>query len=104
MRLKVDLCLAYNNIKEIKAHRTYTNERFPKMVLNDKKWFSRFAVALGGFLIFVGIVVTGVFITGYLGLVDFNIIETENLQSLVLGLLLMIGAVDLVAGIILWRR
>ncbi|WGM90517.1 MAG: hypothetical protein IAX21_00665 [Candidatus Bathyarchaeota archaeon] len=74
------------------------------MVLNDKKWNIRLAVALGGFLIFVGIVITGVFIANTMGLIDVNIIETENLQNLVLGLLLMIGAIDLIAGIILWRR
>lgn len=74
------------------------------MVLSATKWFSRFAVALGGFLIFVGIIVVGVFIIGFLGVVDFGIIETENLQGLFLGLLLAIGLVDLVAGIVLWRR
>jgi len=74
-------------------------------MLRATKWFSRFAVALGGFLIFVGIVVIGVFIIGFLGMVNFSIIvESENLQSLFLGLLLAIGLVDLVAGIILWRR
>jgi hypothetical protein len=75
-----------------------------EMMLRSTKWFSRFAVALGGFLIFVGIIVTGVFLIGFLGVVDFSIIETENLQGIVLGLLLAIGLVDLVAGIILWRR
>ena len=74
------------------------------MVLNDKKWYNRFAVALGGFLIFTGIVVIGVFLASTMGLIDVNIIETENLQGLVLGLLLMIGAVDLVAAVILWRK
>jgi len=75
-----------------------------EMMQGITKRFSRFAVALGGFLIFVGIVVIGVFLIGFFGMVDFSIIETENLQSLSLGLLLAIGLVDLVAGIILWRR
>ena len=73
-------------------------------MLQDRKLLSRFAVALGGFLIFVGIVVIGGFLIGFLGVVDFSIVESENLQSLFLGLLLVIGLVDLVAGIILWRR
>ncbi len=68
------------------------------------KWFSRLAVALGGFLIFVGIIVVGVFIVGFLGVVDLSVIETENLQGPVLSLFLVIGLVDLVAGIVLWRR
>lgn len=75
-----------------------------EMMLGVTKWFSRFAVALGGFLIFVGIIVIGVFLIGFLGAVDFSIIDSESLQSLFLGLLLAIGLVDLVAGIILWRR
>jgi hypothetical protein len=74
------------------------------MVLSVTKWFNRIAVALGGFLIFVGIIVVGVFIISFLGVVDLRIIETENLQGLFLGLLLAIGLVDLVAGILLWRR
>ena len=72
--------------------------------MSSIKWFSRFAVALGGFLIFVGIIIVGVFLIGFLGVVDFSTIETENLQGLFLGLLLAIGLVDLAAGIILWRR
>jgi len=72
--------------------------------LSATKWFSRCAVALGGFLIFVGIIVMGVFIIGFLGVVDLSIIETENIQGLFLNLLLLIGLVDLMAGIILWRR
>jgi len=39
-----------------------------------------------------------------MGIIDVNLIETENLQGLVLGLLLMVGAVDIVAAVILWRR
>lgn len=73
-------------------------------VLRATKWFSRLAVALGGFLIFVGIIIVGVFIIGFLDVVDYSIIETENLQGLFFGLLLVIGVIDLVAGIILWRR
>ena len=75
-----------------------------EMMLGVKKWFSRFAVALGGFLIFAGIMVIGVFLIGFFGMVDLSILESENLQSLSLLLLLAIGLVDLVAGIILWRR
>ena len=72
--------------------------------MNTTKKLSRFAVALGGFLIFVGMIVTAVFVISFLGVVDFNIIETENLQNLSLWMLLVIGLLDLVAGFILWRR
>jgi hypothetical protein len=73
-------------------------------ILGIRKWFSRFAVALGGFLIFVGIIVIGVFLIDYFGMIDLNILETENLQNLPFYILLAIGLVDLIAGIILWRR
>jgi hypothetical protein len=73
-------------------------------ILGVTKWFSRFAVALGGFLIFVGIIVVGFFLIGFFGMVDLSILETENLQNVSLLLLLAIGLADLVAGIILWRR
>lgn len=84
-----------------------SNERnilVDKMMFRVTKWFSRFAVALGGFLIFVGIIVIGVFLIGFFDLVDFSIIESEGLQSFSLLLLLAVGLADLVAGIILWRR
>lgn len=73
-------------------------------MLQVTKWLTRFAVALGGFLIFVGIIVIGVFLIGFLGVVDFSIIDSEASYTLSLVLLLAIGLVDLVAGIILWRR
>ena len=74
------------------------------MVLGIRKWFSRFAVALGGFLIFVGIIIIGIFLIDYFGMIDLSILETENLQNLPFFMLLAIGLVDLIAGIILWRR
>lgn len=74
------------------------------MILTLTKLFNRLAVALGGFLIFVGIIVTGVFVVGFLDVVDFSILESGTFQSLSLLLLLAIGLIDLMAGIILWRR
>ena len=77
------------------------------MMQRITKWLSRFAVALGGFLIFVGIIVIGVFILGFFDIMDFSILESENmqnLQSLPLLLLLIIGVLDLVAGVMLRRR
>ena len=73
-------------------------------MLNVPKKFSRFAVALGGFLIFLGIIVMAVFVVSSLGMIDFTVIEGENIQSVLVVMLLAIGIIDLVAGIILWRR
>ena len=64
----------------------------------------RLAVALGGFLIFLGIIVIAILLFNILGVVDFNITETENLQNLSLMMLFAIGLLDLVAGIILWKK
>lgn len=72
--------------------------------MSPAKKLSRFAVALGGFLIFVGVLVIAVFVISFLGVVDFSVIELENLQNLALWILLVIGLLDLMAGVILWRR
>jgi hypothetical protein len=68
------------------------------------QWLSRFAVALGGFLIFMGIVIIGVFILFFFGFVDIGIFESEKYRMLSIWALLAIGALDLVSGIILRRR
>ncbi len=66
---------------------------------------SRFAVALGGFLIFVGIMMIGVFVLDILDFVNIiSTLESEKYRILFLGALLAIGLLDLVSGIILRRR
>ena len=67
------------------------------------QWLSRFAVALGGFLIFVGIMMIGVFVLVFFGFVDVAILS-ENYRMLFLWALLAISVLDLVSGIILRRR
>jgi hypothetical protein len=67
-------------------------------------WLNRFAVALGGLLIFVGIMIIGVFVLVFSGFVDVSILENEKYQMLFLGILLTIGIFDVMSGIILRRR
>ena len=61
----------------------------------------RFAVALGGFLIFMGIIMVGA------AMIFFNseevspALETQEYRMLSLGILLAVGVLDLVSGIIL---
>ena len=67
-------------------------------------WLSRFAVALGGFLIFVGILMIGASVLVFFGFVDVGILESEEYRVIFLGALLTIGLLDLMSGIILRRR
>lgn len=66
---------------------------------------SKAAVALGGFLIFVGITMTSVFALAISGVMDISILETvsgnEAYRMLFVGWLLALGILDLVSGIIL---
>jgi hypothetical protein len=68
------------------------------------KPLSRFAVALGGFLILVGIIMVGFVIVGILDPSLFKSESLQNFQGLPLLLLLTIGLLDLVAGVILRPR
>jgi len=64
----------------------------------------RFAVALGGFLIFMGIIMVGVFVTVFFGFVDISAIENQEYRMISLWVLLLVAVFDLVSGIILWRK
>ena len=63
---------------------------------------SKTAVALGGFLILVGITMIGVFALVFSGIVDISVLRKEY-QMLFLWVLLVIGVLDVVSGIILRR-
>jgi hypothetical protein len=73
-------------------------------LMRSTQWLSRFAVALGGFLIFVGIMMIGVFVLVFFGFVEVSMLETEEIRMLSLVALLAIGVFDLVSGIIIRRR
>jgi hypothetical protein len=63
-----------------------------------------FAVALGGFLILIGIVMVGVFTLMLSGSVDFTPLESHPYRVLSLSVLLVVGVLDLLAGVILRRK
>jgi len=73
-------------------------------LMQSTQWLGRFAVALGGFLIFVGIMMIGVFVLAFFGFANVSILESEKIRMLSLGALLAIGVLDLVSGIIIRRR
>ena len=64
---------------------------------------SKLAAALGGFLIFVGITLVGVFVLVFSEVVDPSLLEREY-RMLLLWMLLIIGVLDVVSGIILRHK
>lgn len=68
---------------------------------------SKVAVAIGGFLIFVGVIMLGAFALAFSGVVDVSVFEgiseSEGYRVLFLGILLVIGVLDVVSGFILRR-
>ena len=68
------------------------------------EWLNRVAVALGGLLVFVGIMLTGVFILMFLGVMEIAVFESAKLRFLFLGAFFTIGVLDLISAVILRRR
>ena len=64
---------------------------------------SKVAVAIGGFLVFVGITIIGVFALVLSEVVDVSVLRKEY-RILLLWVLLVIGVLDVVSGIILRHR
>jgi hypothetical protein len=69
-----------------------------------REYTLRFTVALGGFLIFMGIIMLGVVAMVFLGFVDVGTLENQEYRMLSLWVLFVIGALDMVSGIILRRK
>lgn len=66
--------------------------------------FSRVSSALGGLLIFVGILFIGIFALALFGLIDLAIFKSQDYRGLLMLVLLVISILDLIAGIILAFR
>jgi hypothetical protein len=64
----------------------------------------RVCVAIGGFLIIMGTILTGVTLLILFNLVDVAVFEYETHMSLLMLAFFLIGILDFVAGIILLRR
>ena len=73
-------------------------------LVGSMRWLNRLAVALGGFLIFAGIMIIGVLVLVLFGHADLSILEGEKARMLSLGVLLAIGLLDMASGILLRRR
>ncbi|MEM2281186.1 MAG: hypothetical protein QXT26_03590 [Thermoproteota archaeon] len=64
----------------------------------------RVCVAIGGFLIMIGTILTGVMLLILFNIVDVTIFKHEVHASLLMLTLLLTGMLDFIAGIILLRR
>jgi hypothetical protein len=64
----------------------------------------KFAVALGGLLIFIGVIMIGLFVMVIFGFVDVGALERREYRTMSLWVLLGVGVLDLLSGILLRRR
>jgi len=65
---------------------------------------SRVAVAIGGFLIMMGMILLGAIILTLLNVIDITAFINETYLLMFMLALLSVGILDLIAGIILSRR
>jgi len=70
----------------------------------DMRKLSRLAVAIGGFLILTGMILTGTFLLGLFNLIDVEVFSDGTPLLLLTLMSLLIGILDVTAGIILSRR
>lgn len=64
---------------------------------------SRLAVAIGGFLVMMGMILSGAVALNILGIIDITVFMNETYLLMFMLGLLSVGILDIVAGIILSR-
>jgi hypothetical protein len=64
----------------------------------------KLAVALGGLLVFIGIILIGLFAMVVFDFIDIGALERQEYRTLSLGVFLGVGILDLLSGILLRRR
>jgi len=74
-----------------------------QLVTNPRR-LGRVAVAIGGFIIMMGMVMIGVFALAFFGIFDINALMNTKYMVVFMIALLVTGVLDLIAGIILSRR
>ena len=65
---------------------------------------SRIAAAVGGFLIMMGMILIGTFTLVLFNVLDIGVFTDETHLLMLTVALLSMGVLDVVAGVILWRR
>lgn len=66
--------------------------------------FGRASSALGGFLIFLGIIIIGIFALALFGVINLEVFSSENFRPLFMLVLLVVSVLDIISGIILAFR
>ena len=64
----------------------------------------RIAVAVGGFLIMMGMILISTFILTLFNVLDIGVFTDETHMVLLTVALISVGVLDVVAGVMLWRR
>ena len=62
------------------------------------------AAVIGGFLIFVGVILLGVFALSFFKLFDPSLLVKESLLMILMWILLIVGILDITSGIILLKK
>lgn len=72
-------------------------------LIGGSRKLSKAAVAMGGFLIFVGVLMIGVFALAIFDIIDVGMFMSNEHRVLFVSVLLMVSVLDLVSGIMLAR-
>ena len=62
------------------------------------------AIAIGGFIIMIGMILLGTFVLAFFGVFDTSLFLNEEGTVILVWALLILGANDLISGIILYLR
>jgi len=71
---------------------------------NIPKGVGRAAATIGGFLIFMGMIMLGIFALALFKIIDPNFLVKEEIQITLMLAFLLVGILDLLSGIILLTR
>jgi len=72
-------------------------------LVTEIRKLSRIAVAVGGFLVMMGMILIGTFALALFNVLDIGVFTDETHLLMLTVALLSIGVLDVVAGVILWR-
>ena len=61
-------------------------------------------MAIGGFIIMIGMILLGTFVLAFFGVLDTSLFLNEEGRVILVWVLLILGATDLISGIILYVR